>query len=399
MKQDAPFQVIIVGAGPAGLGCAIALRQCGVEQTLVLDRTHVGASFQRWPTQMRMITPSFHSNPFGQTDLNAISPETSPGDFLSTEHPNGIEYAAYLQASVSHYQLTVREGVTVQAVHSDPEGFTVQTDHGPLRSRFVIWATGEFFFPNRGGIEGADLCWHNSEIGDWRQLRGVEHVVIGGFESGIDAAVNLARLGKTVHLLSRGQPWQEDSADPSRCLSPYTRDRLKAVLADSIGSIRFIKQADIVRIERLGDLYVLTDAEGLRLEISTRPVLCTGFQGGLGLVADRFTGDNGSLSFTEEADESPVTPGLFYSGPLLRHRQSLFCFIYKFRSRFGIVAREISRRLGLEWEEPLRLWQERGFMVEDLDCCTSCTCAMGTAAESGSPHAQEKNDIRITAIA
>jgi hypothetical protein len=240
----------------------------------------------------------------------------------------------------------------------------------------VIWAAGEFFFPSFGEIEGADLCLHNSEIEDWRQLRGVEHVVIGGFESGIDAAVHLARLGKTVHLLSRGQPWKEDSVDPSRCLSPYTRDRLKAVLADGTGSIRFIKQADIVRIARLGDLFVLTDTEGLRLEISTRPVLCTGFKGGLGLVESRFTGDDGSLSFTEKADESPVTPGLFYSGPLLRHRQSLFCFIYKFRSRFGIVAREIASRLGQEWEAPLRLWRERGFMVEDLDCCTSCECAM-----------------------
>lgn len=385
MPASEAFDVVVVGAGPAGLGSAIALRRCGIDRIVILERAQVGASFERWPAQMRMITPSFHSNPFGQTDLNALTPETSPGDFLGTEHPSGKEYATYLRASASHHQLPVREGVSVQSIQSGQNGFTLGTDKGSFHSRFVIWATGEFGFPDDGGIEGAEHCLHNSSIEDWRQLRGVEHVVIGGFESGVDAAVNLARLGKTVHLLSRGQPWQDNSADPSRCLSPYTRDRLKAALADGAGSIRFIKQADIVRIERRGDLYVLIDAEGLRLEVSTRPVLCTGFKGGLGLVADRFTGDDGSLSFTEEADESPVTPGLFYSGPLLRHRRSLFCFIYKFRSRFGIVARAIASRLGREWEEPLRLWRERGFMVEDLDCCTSCECAMEATATSAEP--------------
>ncbi|WP_449071565.1 hypothetical protein [Prosthecobacter sp.] len=48
--------------------------------------------------------------------------------------------------------------------------------------------------------------------------------------------------------------------------------------------------------------------------------------------------------FTEEADESTRVPGLFYSGPSLQHRGMLFCFIYKFRPRFGIIAREIARR-------------------------------------------------------
>ncbi len=398
MPSSEAFDVVVVGAGPAGLGCAIALRQCGIDRVLILERAQVGASFERWPAQMRMISPSFHSNPFGQTDLNAITPETSPGDFLNTEHPSGKDYAVYLRASVSHYQLNVREGVSVLAIDSAPEGFRVQTDQGPVSARFVIWAAGEFFFPDFGGIEGAEHCLHNSTIEDWRQLRGVEHVVIGGFESGVDAAIHLARLAKTVHLLSRGQPWREDSADPSRCLSPYTRDRLKAVLADGAGSIRFIKQADIVKVERRGDLYVLTDADGLMLEISTRPVLCTGFKGGLGLVAHRFTGDDDSLSFTEEADESPVMPGLFYSGLLLRHRRSLFCFIYKFRSRFGIVARAIASRLGREWEEPLRLWRERGFMVEDLDCCASCECALEPAATSAEP-AEEEATTGLAAIA
>ncbi|MFZ4765043.1 MAG: NAD(P)-binding domain-containing protein [Roseimicrobium sp.] len=39
------------------------------------------------------------------------------------------------------------------------------------------------------------------------------------YESGLDAAINLASLGKEVHVLSRGEPWGSDDPDPSRSLS------------------------------------------------------------------------------------------------------------------------------------------------------------------------------------
>ena len=73
-------EVLIVGAGPAGIGCAVALEACGVEVQLV-DAKGVGASFEGWPRQMRLLTPSFHSNAFGGEDLNAVTTDTSPADY------------------------------------------------------------------------------------------------------------------------------------------------------------------------------------------------------------------------------------------------------------------------------------------------------------------------------
>ena len=56
------FDVIIVGAGAAGVGCAIVLQDLGVSSMTILERYEVGASFLRWPAEMRFISPSFTSN-------------------------------------------------------------------------------------------------------------------------------------------------------------------------------------------------------------------------------------------------------------------------------------------------------------------------------------------------
>lgn len=382
------YDVAIVGAGPAGLGCAAALKECGIENLAIIDRREVGASFDAWPAQMRMISPSFHSNPFSQPDLNAITPHTSPADYIHSEHPTGPEYARYLRAIAEYYQVEVKTGIEITGVKKSKGALVLEGASKPLQARHVIWTGGEFFFP-RQEIKGVEHCIHNSAISDWSELEGVEHAIIGGFESGIDAAVHLARQGKSVHVLSRGEPWHQNSPDPSRALSPFTIDRLKDVLLNAPGTIRFYKNADIIEVTKTGDGYILVDEEGEPFEVSTPPILATGFLGGMGPVSSWFEDKNGRIAFTEEADESPSLPNLFYSGPLLQHRQSLFCFIYKFRARFGIIARTIAERLGHEWEEPLKQWQERGFMIDDLSCCQDCTCAVETEDEIAPAEVEE----------
>jgi thioredoxin reductase len=391
------WDVSVVGAGPAGLGCAIALRACGA-RVLVVDSVGVGASFVRWPRQMRFLTPSFHSNAFGSVDLNAVTPETSPADFLHTQHPDGVEYARYLQALVVHYQIEVEAPRRVTGLRvMGEEGFVVETDGGERRARFVIWAVGEFSRPDWGGILGADFGLHTSEVKDWDELvLGRERfAVVGGYESGMDAAIQLMQRGMDVHVLSRGEPWSVDDADPSKALSPSTRDRLRRVLLESDWQVAFYKNANITEIQREGEGFVLLDDEGTPFRCETRPLLATGFQSALmhPVMEGLWDWKAGQPVLSETADESTRTPGLFYSGPSLQQRGMLFCFVYKFRARFGVIAREIAGRLGLEWEEPLGLWRERGFMLDDLSCCTDCQCAVEAEVDDEQPEVLDYAEV------
>ncbi|MFT6240291.1 MAG: thioredoxin reductase [Akkermansiaceae bacterium] len=377
-------QVLIVGAGPAGLGVALALKQAGITDQLIVDARGVGAAFRAWPRSMSLLTPSFFSNSFGLTDLNSIDPNTSPADFLHTQHPKGQGYADYLEAIVDHFELPVRTGVSVTSLKKESASFCVETSEGPIHADHVVWAAGQFFHPRDREFPGSHHALHSSKVEDWAELEGDAFTVIGGYESGVDAALNLVQHGKSVRLISRGEPWASNHPDPSRSLSPRTFDRLRELLKspEKARRLEFTKNTSIKSIEAGEGFWTLRDQDDIPMSTPTRPILANGFESGLGLVSHHFDYDENNLPiFSEEADESTLTTGLFYSGPALVHRNALFCFIYKFRARFGVIAAEIAHRLDLsDVEEKLEPYAKAGFMNTDLDCCTNCACAVESAA-------------------
>ncbi|MGB0259137.1 MAG: NAD(P)/FAD-dependent oxidoreductase [Coraliomargarita sp.] len=379
------YEVIIVGAGPAGLGTRLALQRAGVERVLLLEADRVGASFRRWPEQMRLITPSFHGNPFYQTDLNAITPDTSPADFAQKEHLSGKEYADYLAAVVRHFDLEVQEQEKVLEILPESDGYTVRTEKGIYRSKTVIWAAGEFSRPKTAAFVGAEHCAHSSVFRNWEDYQGDDALIIGGYESGIDAAFNLVELGKRVVLISSGEPWKVDDQDPSEILSPYTRERLLQAVRKHPGRLVLRGNLEVVSVNRLSDRYIVETAEGEFFDSERRPIAATGFESALTPIKELFEWEDSIPQFTEE-DESTLHPGLYYSGPSLVQRKSKFCFIYKFRARFGVVARAIALQLGYP-EPDLENDRRRGFLIDDLECCTNCECAVESEAESVEAHA------------
>ncbi len=374
MKIVETLDVVIVGAGAAGIGCAVVLNDLGIKNYRILERHQVGASFSRWPTEMCFITPSFPSHGFGLLDLNAIASKTSPAVMMQREHLTGQEYANYLQAVAQYFQLPIQTNIDVKSIKNLPnyQGFVLTTSEGKIYSRFVIWAAGEFQYPNLNPFPGATLCVHNSRVSSWQKLKGNEFYIIGGYESGIDAAINLSLLGKRVHVIDRSSRWLSIDADPSISLSPYTLQRLQFV--HKTGSVELINDVTVeeVKRKRVKGSYAIR-SEYYEWVSPTAPILATGFTGSLPLIADLFDWTEGYAQLTQE-DESTISEGLFLVGSQVRHDNLIFCFIYKFRQRFAVVAQAIAQRLGID-TYPLEIYRQEGLFLEDLSCCDNdCLC-------------------------
>ncbi len=370
-KSPMRANVVIVGAGPAGLGMARVLRDLAIPDVRIVERDRIGASFRAWPQGMRFISPSFPGNAFGLTDLNAISFDSSPGFTSKREHLSGIEYATYLEQAADIFGLPVITGVDVQGLDPKDDDIVLHTNTGGIRASFVVWAAGQFQYPSDGGIPGAEHGVHSSRIKRWSDHDSDDAIIIGGYESGIDAAIGLANAGKSVTVLSRAPAWESTDTDPSVALSPYTRQRLDQALRRK--TITLVGDADILGLERVGGAVRILSADGRSWSSSSTPILATGFTGSTSLVDEWFAFDEDGSPVLTAQDESTELPGLFLVGPELKHRGHLFCYIYKFRQRFAVVARTIAGRLGVD-TGPLEIYRANNMYLDDLSCCEADNC-------------------------
>ncbi|MEM1233218.1 MAG: NAD(P)/FAD-dependent oxidoreductase [Pseudomonadota bacterium] len=367
----AKMRVAIIGAGPAGLGTARVFKDLGIGNVWVLERGQIGQSFLDWPAETRLLTPSFPGNVFGVTDLNAISFDSSPGWSLRSEHPSGPAYARYLEFASKAFGLKVCCGVDVASINPFDDGFRIETNQGQVTADYVIWACGHFGEPSTGGLPGAELTRHYGTFRSWDEVQDDVVYVIGGYESGIDAAISIAQKGKDVIVLDRGAPWLDDEKDPSRSLSPYTQQRLDTFR--KCLSITLMPDADIIGLEREADGIHILAGDGRAWVSDGPPVLATGFGSGTSRAADWFEYYNDGVPVLTREDESTVQPGLFLVGPEVSHQGHLFCFIYKFRQRFAVVARAIAERMGVDIT-PLHEYAANGMYLDDLTCCDDDKC-------------------------
>ena len=222
------------------------------------------------------------------------------------------------------------------------------------------------------GFAGSELCRHTSTIASFKSLEGDDFIVVGGYESGIDAAYHLANLGKRVRLFDEGCPWEEESSDPSVALSTYSLERM---LKDRfVAQVELFPDTPIASVTRVDAMYEVTALGGRRFQTRVPPLLAGGFEGSLKLVADLFERRDDGFPLLSEHDESTIVPGLFLCGPAVRHGNHVFCFIYKYRQRFAVVAKAIATSLGLPAQalEDYRKW---GMYLDDLSCCgEECVC-------------------------
>ena len=361
------FDFIVVGAGAAGIGVGIALAHAGVGNFIIIDRESVGSSFASWPDETRFITPSFPSNSIGMLDLNSIAVGVSPAYNMRIEHPTGSEYAAHLQDLVEFFKLPIRENAEVRQIAKKNGVFSVETDDWSISSKNVIWAAGEFLYPRLGGFAGSKLCRHTATLANYGDLDGDDFLIVGGYESGADAAYHLAKRGKRVTMFDKDNPWDLDTSDPSVSLSTFTYERMRDASFEE--NVALFPENPVTSIELEDNVYVLKSEDGQVFRSKTQPLLASGFVGSHTLVSHLFEEREDGFPLLNECDESTKIPGMYLCGPSVRHDNHDFCFIFKFRQRFAVVAQSIASSLDISTDEFVQSYRAWGMYLDDLSCC------------------------------
>lgn len=269
-------------------------------------------------------------------------------------------------------------------------------------AQHVIWAGG--MFQNRvvPSIPGAEFGLHNGEVNSWTDLKKSKDapipqiVVLGGYESGIDAAANLIDLNiaQEVIVMDSSAPWSRRKTDPSLMLAPITIERLNR--ATETGRLKLVAE-NAVKIEmQEGDkMFLVSTESGLSYKSHAAPILATGFSSRSPEIADLMGWEPTDFAPSlNSMDESTKTPGLFMVGPGVYHKISLgekdkdandgqselefiFCFLYKFRARFPVVASAIADKLGIAkstQKRGLQDYRDHGMYMDELSPSASCAC-------------------------
>lgn len=271
--------LLIVGAGPAGLATAIAAREAGLDYE-VLEKGVLVNSIFHFPRAM-----TFFTTP----ELLEIGgkPFVTP-----YEKPTQWEALRYYRRVADSFELKIRLGRAVLGLRAESDGFALELEargpHGAgtretLRARNVAIATGYYDRPNRLGVPGEDLPHVSHYYDEPHAYYRKDVVVVGGKNSAAIAALEIHRAGGRVSLVHR-----------------------RAALSESI---KYWIRPDIEN--RIKDGQVAARFETRVVEIAPRGVLVEGPRGRESLPADAvflMTGYRPDTTLLEQAGVR-VDPG------------------------------------------------------------------------------------------
>ncbi|MFD4762164.1 NAD(P)-binding domain-containing protein [Streptomyces sp. NPDC058439] len=244
--------VVVIGAGQAGLSGAYHLRRAGLEPDrdfVVLDHApRPGGAWQfRWPSLTYGKVHGMHALP---------GMELTGAD---DSRPSSEVIGAYFDTYERTFGLRVHRPVEVNAVrHGDGGRLLVETSEGTYATRALINATGTWdrpFWPRYPGQEsfrGRQL--HTANYPGPEEFAGQRVVVVGGGASGTQHLMEIAEVAAETYWVTRRPPVFREGpldADRGRAAVAMVEERVRRGLApQSVVSVTGLPLTDAVRHAR-----------------------------------------------------------------------------------------------------------------------------------------------------
>lgn len=229
-NNGTPLDVVIIGAGPAGLGAALTAIDKKLNYVLLEQEESLGGAIFQYPRNKIAMTAPVKLPIIGEMHFKEVSKEKL------LEFWHGVIKRTGIKINLNERM----EGVT-----PTDKGFTVKTSKGSYETRAVLLSIGRRGTPRKLGVPGEDLPKVVYRLIDPEQYRNMHVLVVGGGDSALEAAMAIAEEpGTTVSLAARGESFGAAFSGAKA----KNRDRLQT-MSDS-GKVKIYLKSGVKSIEK-----------------------------------------------------------------------------------------------------------------------------------------------------
>jgi len=319
--QDSVLDLLVVGAGPTGLACAIEAQKAGFRVALV-DKGCICNSIFHYPAHMTFFTTSERLE-IGGIPFPSVNAKPTRGEALE-----------YYRQVAAYYRLDVRQYHRVERVTGADGAFTAHTVDrfgrpGAIEARKLAISTGYYDLPNWMDIPGETLSKVHHYYHDPHPFYGMDVVVIGGKNSAAIAALELWRSGAHVTLVYRGP---EVTPNVKYWIKPDIENRIKD------GEIKACFSTEVVEITP--DAVVVDTPTGRATLPNDFVFAMTGYHPDFSFLERmgvRFEGEDRLPVCNPETLESNV-PGIYLAGVIVAGARTSEIFIENGRFHGKLIA-------------------------------------------------------------
>ncbi len=327
-RETESFDVLVIGAGPTGMACAIEAQRAGFRSVLV-DKGCLCNSLFHYPSHMTFFTTS---------ELLEIGDIPFPSPNAKPSRNEALEY--YRKVAM-HYRLDIRAYQRVEEVTGEDLNFTIRTrdpygrEHG-YAARKVVVATGYYDLPNLMNIPGEELPKVRHYYNDPHPYYGMDVLVVGGKNSAAIAALELWRHGARVTLAHRGPAMHRHV---KYWILPDIENRIRN------GEITAYFNTSVTRIDP--DQVTLETPQGTRVLRNDAVLAMTGYRPDFEFLESlgvRIEGEFRCPACDPRSLESNV-PGVYLAGVIIAGDRTNEIFIENGRFHGRQIAEDLKQKL------------------------------------------------------